>query len=711
MNSKGLTRIKADYGIIADPKKSVHRNLLEYVNAIPAPLFDPNFPKLANCTFHDLCTVLKPPFGTDELLGLGLKFCIQEKVAKNEISNGIKKLGNSLQVAWNLALPEINNNTEPRTYNPKIYIPSEWIPEITSDEINIRLADFDSLLKQSIDANKNKRPQREYFNLHSNQRKLILVLKNHDDFIICETDKGLGACLIERVLYYKRVDSDHLSNVHVYTQVTKKEFNILRQNAEKAIKKFILKIRTYIPAHEFTYLHRAYLADNKPLKRIAQFYILPKIHKTPWATRPVVSDSGSVTSYLSKWVDVQLSYIARKYILTFTQDSEDLRRTLQKMSPLPAGAFLFTTDANAMYTNIDPDHAISELQKWLPTLPGSNPYHTTHLLEALNLVMKNNLFQFANTYWKQISGVAMGTPSACQLATIYYGIHENNFLIPKYKNNIPYIKRFIDDMLGVFLVYNNSDLQKWEEFKTDLPYGNLTWDTEKLSRSVDFLDLTIMVSETGSISTKTFQKKMNLYLYIPPHSAHSPKLFRSIIYSTIRRYWLQNSKWSDFKFIADQFFNRLTNRGHQPHLLSPTFKSSFELLSQQIPFESTDTMDPAPQKSKLITKTKTNSKDTKTFYFHLEYHPKGISNREIQTAYNSAFNSEKTFQRKNRDGTTSDYTSPGLTEGIPGISRNLTVTADRMIIALKRPKNLRDELNPSTFYTPTGTSFLKKVKR
>ena len=57
-------------------------------------------------------------------------------------------------------------------------------------------------------------------------------------------------------------------------------------------------------------------------------------------------------------------------------------------------------------------------------------------------------------------------------------------------------------------------------------------------------------------------------------------------------------------------------------------------------------MDPVPQKSKLITKTKTNSKDTKTVYFHLEYHPKGISNREIQTAYNSAFNSEKTFQRK-----------------------------------------------------------------
>ena len=71
--------------------------------------------------------------------------------------------------------------------------------------------------------------------------------------------------------------------------------------------------------------------------------------------------------------------------------------------------------------------------------------------------MKNNLFAFGDTYWKQIPGVAMGTPTACMLATIYYGIHENTYLIPKYKRNIPFLKRFIDDMIGVFLVYDDSD--------------------------------------------------------------------------------------------------------------------------------------------------------------------------------------------------------------------------------------------------------------
>ena len=51
---------------------------------------------------------------------------------------------------------------------------------------------------------------------------------------------------------------------------------------------------------------------------------------------------------------------------------------------------------------------------------------------------------------------------------------------------------------------------------------------------------------------------MNLYLYIPPYSAHPPGLFKSIIYSTIRRYWLKNSTWEDFTHIVMQFYNKKT---------------------------------------------------------------------------------------------------------------------------------------------------------
>ena len=38
-------------------------------------------------------------------------------------------------------------------------------------------------------------------------------------------------------------------------------------------------------------------------------------------------------------------------------------------------------------------------------------------------------------------------------------------------------------------------------------------------KNVDFLDLTITIKD-GKVMTKTFQKAMNLYLYIPSQSVH-----------------------------------------------------------------------------------------------------------------------------------------------------------------------------------------------
>ena len=38
----------------------------------------------------------------------------------------------------------------------------------------------------------------------------------------------------------------------------------------------------------------------------AYFYAMPKMHKKPWATRPVVSGICSVLDPLDRWLDIQL---------------------------------------------------------------------------------------------------------------------------------------------------------------------------------------------------------------------------------------------------------------------------------------------------------------------------------------------------------------------------------------------------------------------
>ena len=112
---------------------------------------------------------------------------------------------------------------------------------------------------------------------------------------------------------------------------------------------------------------------------------------------------------------------------------------------------MFIADAVSMYTNIDQDHAAKTLLQWLIDIKYDD-LPPELLVEAIQIIMSNNYFQIGDTYWKQISVVAMGTPAACMLTTIYYGISENTILVPKYKTNIPYLKQFIDDMLGIFII-------------------------------------------------------------------------------------------------------------------------------------------------------------------------------------------------------------------------------------------------------------------
>ena len=219
-------------------------------------------------------------------------------------------------------------------------------------------------------------------------------------------------------------------------------------------------------------------------------------------------------------------------------------------------------------------------------------------------------------------------------------------------------------MLGIFIIKTAKDLEHWKEFKKDLPYGKRTWTVDDPCKEVNFLDLNINVDHKGLITTKTFQKKMNFYLYIPPYSAHPPGLFKSIIYSTIRRYWIQNSIWKDFTEIVTQFYRRLLHRGYRSHSIDPTFVTTLYTLTQGIPFYSTDSLAPLNRKEMMSTKVQQSNKNGKNLYFHLRYHPKGISSKSIQSAYASAFNTERTLKRTENKGNKTNHISKGLHKGI-----------------------------------------------
>jgi hypothetical protein len=132
--------------------------------------------------------------------------------------------------------------------------------------------------------------------------------------------------------------------------------------------------------------------------------------------------------------------------------------------------------------------------------------------------MTQNTFQFEDTFWQQFIGTTMGTPCACVYATFAYGYHERKHVTSRLsKYVLPYLKRFIDDMLGIWC---GTD-EEWELFKASLDgFVRLNWITSDRVLQVTFLDLTISIDHSSRHITATYQKPQNLHLCTPSTSAH-----------------------------------------------------------------------------------------------------------------------------------------------------------------------------------------------
>jgi hypothetical protein len=201
---------------------------------------------------------------------------------------------------------------------------------------------------------------------------------------------------------------------------------------------------------------------------------------------------------------------------------------------------------------------------------------------------------------------------------------------------------------------------------TNIP---LKWTSTIPSSSVDFLDLTIYIDpNTNRISTRTFQKPMNLHLYIPPHSAHPPGVLKGLIFGSVRRFWMQNTNVSDYRDMIKKFFHQLCQRGHQPDQLKTLFSAAAERI------QSTN--------NSVTTTLKLDKYQRNDIFLHLQYHPQQIPRSVLQSFFKT-YCSDELACFQNKDG-------------------SATISIDKMTVAYSRPRNIRDIVSRTKLQQPNG---------
>ena len=200
-------------------------------------------------------------------------------------------------------------------------------------------------------------------------------------------------------------------------------------------------------------------------------------------------------------------------------------------------------------------------------------------------------------------------------------------------------------------------------------YPGLTWEFNTPTNKVDFMDLTISITN-GNISMSLFEKPLNLHLYIPPHSAHPPGLLPGIVHSTLFRIFTLCSDHNDRILRTKVFFQRLQARGYKSDHIKPLFIKAIARA----------------QRYSGPTDRATN--DENTVILHLPFHPNDPPSHKIQQAWHDTIASPK-------------YHMPLPHMRNPKSREKCNI--ERMIIAYRRPMNLGNLLSHHNLNTnPTA---------
>ena len=141
------------------------------------------------------------------------------------------------------------------------------------------------------------------------------------------------------------------------------------------------------------------------------------------------------------------------------------------------------------------------------------------------LALKNNLFEFDNKVFQQISGTAIGTKFAPPYACIYMDRVEQDFLETQELQPLLWL-RFIDDIFFIW-IHGKEELKRFmEKFNNSTPSLRFTYESSE--KSILLLDLIITVSEQKLQTTLRIKSTDAISTYImPPHTQNilSAKLF------------------------------------------------------------------------------------------------------------------------------------------------------------------------------------------
>ena len=469
------------------------------------------------------------------------------EVSPNNLSNSEHFLSNPIDDGdSSLEEPPFNHH--------KFRNPSTWVP----NQVPASLDAFIICNQRDLAALETKRPAHD--NLSHKERIAIAELKANKDIVIKPADKGSAVVVMNRKDYIAE-GIRQLSDRRFYHKLE----TDLTDDHNKLVTTFVTKLHNLGDIDDKC---QEYLAYKKP--KTSRFYMLPKIHKgtLPPPGRPIVSANSSPTERISQFVDFFLNPLVPT-IPSYIRDTTHFLKTLRDLGQVPPNSLLVTLDVSSLYTNIPNNEGIHAAHKLLRQhRTFDDKPSTNHLIEALEMVLSLNNFEFNGHHYIQVGGTAMGTKVAPSFANIFMGDFENKFIYTHPIKPLLWL-RYIDDIFAIF----NEDEDTVKQFVSDINtcHHSIKFTSEISRTHIHFLDTTVHLSETGEVHTDLYSKPTDSHNYLRYDSAHPHHLKKGIPYSQflrVRRICTHNVDFDRHARTLGQHFER---RGYPTSIISEAY--------------------------------------------------------------------------------------------------------------------------------------------
>ena len=182
--------------------------------------------------------------------------------------------------------------------------------------------------------------------------------------------------------------------------------------------------------------------------KFARFYLLPKIHKRLCYVpgKPVISSCGYYTENISSFLDYHSQPLAHK-VKSYIKYTNHFLSKLESLGKLLQGVILCTIDVVGLYPNIPHSEGLTSRRRFLE-LRDNKQISSDTLIELAEIVLKNNIFEFDEKTFKQVSGTAVGTKFAPPYAGLVMADLEEKFSM----------------LLRTVFLFGNMEKNLWKNF-------------------------------------------------------------------------------------------------------------------------------------------------------------------------------------------------------------------------------------------------------